>query len=86
MPKKSKLMMTFMGLKVSLFAQVNEETSSCGADGMQPWQESVIGLYGSSYFPCSTNKGLVLGARDVVIFGWMDLGTAASQSSEFHFE
>ena len=85
MPKKSKLMMTLMMMDF-MFAQVNEETSSCGADGMQPWQESVIGLYGSSYFPCSTNKGLVLGARDVVIFGWMDLGTAASQSSEFHFE
>ena len=40
----------------------------------------MMGLAGSLYFPCSTNKGLVLGARDLVIFGWMDLGTAASHS------
>ena len=34
--------------------------------GMQPWHESVIGLAGSLCFPCSTNKGLVLGSIDCV--------------------
>ena len=36
------------------------------------------------YFPCSTNKGIVLGARDVVIFGWIDLGTRQLPNLEYH--